>query len=887
MKPGSVRTGLGSYGACAVLLVVAAVLLAPLLYGVSEALSTAPRRPPTKPPLGAPEALRFARSVLIAGGIAGLATAFAMPVALALRGARGRTASLAALAFAPLLLPSYLAYAAWGTLRAPGTALGSWVAGLIAHNGATYGPIAAHTQAVLGLALWSWPIAMTPMLLRLRALPAGTLDASALFERSRVRRTLTTLRAIQGSILAGFGLTLLVMLGSAVPLHLANMETYAIAVWRSLELTGGARTAWITALPLLGLAGVAGSALALCASRAPESVAPRAAPDGDPPARLTRRLAWGVLGASTLAPAAALAFALREARSLAVFWRDAGPDLARSLALAGVVGALASALTLVACVAFAPRAGRGPARGAYGALGVFLAMALTPGVLLASALLRASNTDATAFLADTPIGLVAAHLARFGAVALLAGWFLARCEPPALRDARLLSDPSLRGWARATLPAHLPGVLAAGLAVGALSLHEIEAAALLSPPGLETFPRRMLSMLHYLRMEELIAAMLWTLALGMVVASGFALVAAVGARTIARAARVVAPIAALALLLPGCERPAPDGEPLRVLVQFGETGDKPGQLAYPRAIDADTVHNPPSVWIADRTGRIQRYGLDGAPLGLFTIPQWDAGMPVGLTMDDQGRLWVADTHYHRVLVYTPDGAPGAPGAPGTTGSARLTAQFGAYGKGDGQFIYPTDVALVPSPTGDAKDSRIFVSEYGGNDRVSCFDGEFTFLFSFGREGSGSGQNGERVEFQRPQSLVWDPARQRLFVADSGNHRIGVFTIRGELERWIGATAGPLGPVPGDPDVRTPGAAAFNFPYGLAPLDPRGGGDLLVVEYAACRVQRIDPDTATTLRVHGRPGRGPGELVQPWGVAVADGIAYLLDSRNNRVVSFRP
>lgn len=865
----------GRLVAAALLLALVACALTPVMLGLAAALRVAPSSPASTPPITGRDIERLGFSLLVAAGIGALSAVLALPVALALR---RLPAFVAALTLAPLLLPTYLAYSAWGALRAPGTMIGSFVAAQIARDGPRLGPIANHVQAVLGQALWAWPLALVPVLLRARALDHDALDAAAQLSASRGRGAAVAVRALLPSMLAGATLVALLTLGTAIPLHLAQVDTYAIAVWRKLELTAGSRAAWITASPLLAIALVAGVGIAAMAGRAPIGVSPARRDLATFRASLRAPSFWLgalVVALSTVLPILVLAVALRETRSLALFWREAGPDLLRSLGLAGIAAALGALVALLTSAALSgPRRTVGAAL-AHLAIVLWLALALAPGVLLGSAIVRASNTDATAFLADTPVGLVLAHLARFGAVAALAGWFLARCEPPTLRDLRLLEDPSMRGWARAALPPQIAGIVAAGLAVGALALHEIEAAALLSPPGLETFPRRMLSMLHYLRVEELTAAMLWTLTLGVVLSVVIAALAATSARAFSRAARV-APLLLLALLLIGCRRPPQPGEPIRVITQFGETGDKPGQLGYPRAIDADVVHTPATLWIADRTGRIQRFGMGGEPLAVFETPEFELGKPVGMTVGPDGLLYVADTHYHRVLIYRPNDAD-----PGAT----LVGQFGEYGKGPGQFIYPTDVAIVPSATGDPADARIFVSEYGGNDRVSCFTPDFRFLFSFGREGSGA--DADRIEFQRPQSLVYDATRRRLFITDSGNSRLGVFTLEGRLERWIGAVDPTLGAVPGDPAVGQPGGAAFNFPYGLAPLEPQGGGDLLVVEYAACRVQRVNPDTGVVVATYGKPGRGPGELVQPWGVAVADGIAYLLDSRNNRVVSFRP
>ena len=60
--------------------------------------------------------------------------------------------------------------------------------------------------------------------------------------------------------------------------------------------------------------------------------------------------------------------------------------------------------------------------------------------------------------------------------------------------------------------------------------------------------------------------------------------------------------------------------------------------------------------------------------------QIEAGKPVGLSFAPDGNLYVADTHYHRVVVFTPAG--------------KLIHQFGSFGETDGCFIYPTDVAFA-------------------------------------------------------------------------------------------------------------------------------------------------------------------------------------------------
>src|SRR5205814_10619041 len=112
---------------------------------------------------------------------------------------------------------------------------------------------------------------------------------------------------------------------------------------------------------------------------------------------------------------------------------------------------------------------------------------------------------------------------------------------------------------------------------------------------------------------------------------------------------------------------------------------------------------------------------------------------------------VADTHYHRILHYSPEGT--------------LLSESGSEGNGPGQFQYPTGNAM-------SADGLIFVSEYGGNDRIQVFTRDGKILHAWGSYGAGPGQ------FERPQGIA--VAGDRIYVADAANHRIQVFSLEGKL-----------------------------------------------------------------------------------------------------------
>lgn len=286
-------------------------------------------------------------------------------------------------------------------------------------------------------------------------------------------------------------------------------------------------------------------------------------------------------------------------------------------------------------------------------------------------------------------------------------------------------------------------------------------------------------------------------------------------------------------LLPACR---PKAEPGQVppLMLFGRTGMGPLEFNYPRAV---AIGPNDCLYIADKAGRIQAIEQTGRFKLSWNMPQIQAGKPTGLGVAPDGTLYVADTHYSRVVTFTPSG--------------QRLEQFGTFGEGPGQFRLPTDVAI------DA-DGFIYVSEYGGNDRISKFSPRREYLFSFG------GQDAAEAALQRPQTLLISPDNT-LWVADACNHRICHFDAGG---RFLGA-------------IGRPGKKAGElwFPYGL---DMLSDGTLVVCEYGNNRVQRFDK-TGQSLGTWGAAGRGPGQLAYPWALAVGeDDRIFVIDSGNNRV-----
>jgi len=281
----------------------------------------------------------------------------------------------------------------------------------------------------------------------------------------------------------------------------------------------------------------------------------------------------------------------------------------------------------------------------------------------------------------------------------------------------------------------------------------------------------------------------------------------------------------------GCRPSIPSAQPDLV---FGETGLGPGEFSYPRAIAAAPDG---TVFIVDKSGRIQRFSADGRFEAGWRMSEYQAGKSVGMAVHPDGRLFVADTHYHRVIVFDREG--------------NELARFGRAGDGPGEFRLPTDVAFDRA-------GHVFVSEYGGNDRISRFTPALEYEFSFG------GSDCESGGLVRPAGMVVD-AENTLWVADACNHRVCHFDSEG---KFLG-TFGAMGRLEGE----------LRYPYDI---DVTPDGRLLVCEYGNNRLQWFSV-TGETQGVWGGAGREIGRLSIPWGAAYgASGRLYVLDSGNNRV-----
>ncbi|MEZ6035177.1 MAG: hypothetical protein R3C17_18955 [Planctomycetaceae bacterium] len=260
-------------------------------------------------------------------------------------------------------------------------------------------------------------------------------------------------------------------------------------------------------------------------------------------------------------------------------------------------------------------------------------------------------------------------------------------------------------------------------------------------------------------------------------------------------------------------------------------------LPAPRGLYADEND---TVYVLDDAGRVLVYDKRGKLTRQWEMPEFAAGKPEGVWKLLDGRIAVADTHYHRVVVFNDDGSVGH--------------MFGTQGTGPGQFVFPVTIAQDPN-------GFIYVGEYGDRQRIQKFTLNGEYITEFGQHGSKEG------EFQRPSGVAWQDGL--VYVVDAFNDRIQVFEDGGKFVRIIRL-----------PEKSSP----LEYPYDIR-LDRNN--QIYVIENKAARLTVMELD-GTIVGRYGRPGRGLDQFYQPWDLTIlSDGRILIADTGNHRLVELTP
>ncbi|MHC4976642.1 MAG: ABC transporter permease family protein, partial [Planctomycetota bacterium] len=276
------------------------------------------------------------RTILVTATIGVGATLLAWPAAWWARSERARFRALLIL---PMVLPSYFLTSSYTLLRAPGTLAGD----LILQSTPAAIRTVVLSQVVLMMVLWSWPIATFVLWVAIGLVPRDQLEALRLSSARSSREILQRARLLRGGILTSILVVTLIMAGSAVPLHIANLPTYAIEVWRQLNEHSSSAPAWGMSVPLVVTIALL-SALLVTRLRPKQLDINTLQPV---PGRWTRRLCtWGIWLLAVVVPVCAIVFSGQSLSKDAIdmILRTSAPPAFTSLL--GAAGVLAVSLLI-------------------------------------------------------------------------------------------------------------------------------------------------------------------------------------------------------------------------------------------------------------------------------------------------------------------------------------------------------------------------------------------------------------------------------------------------------------------------------------------------------------------------------------------------------------
>lgn len=230
-------------------------------------------------------------------------------------------------------------------------------------------------------------------------------------------------------------------------------------------------------------------------------------------------------------------------------------------------------------------------------------------------------------------------------------------------------------------------------------------------------------------------------------------------------------------------------------------------------------------------------GQKRASFGQYGSKRGEFNLPSGIAVDSGGDIFVADCYNHRVQKFSRRGS--------------LLAAAGAKEIGDGhvQFSFPKDVAY------NSISKKLYVVDWSHQVKVLNSD-NLSFHSSFGTKGRNKGQ------FNNPSGITCDSSRGDVYVADSSNHRIQVFTSKGEFLRCFSNCNKSTG--------------KLRHPLGIA-VDRNGV--VYVAEYQNNRISLFSSQGEFITSF-------VSKFQHPHGVAVdCDGVVYVCDLCNNKVKAF--
>lgn len=324
-----------------------------------------------------------------------------------------------------------------------------------------------------------------------------------------------------------------------------------------------------------------------------------------------------------------------------------------------------------------------------------------------------------------------------------------------------------------------------------------------------------------------------------------------------------------ALLREGRENGTLATEPLRLPQERRDPG--PQQLYFPGKVAADPAggrlfiadSNHHRIIVTDADGAVRQVIGSGQPgLRDGSLAEARFRNPQGLAVDGQV-LWVADTGNHALRrVDLAAGVVTTAAGDGTQGRDRRGG-----GRGTEQPLNsPWDVAVA--------DGKVYLA-MAGSHQLWVYDPATQAARRFAGSGAESITDGPAASATLAQPSGLAVLDGQLYFADSEASGLRRAVLAdGSVETLIGSGLFDFGYRDGAFDQ-----ALLQHPLGLAVLD----GQLALADTYNHRIRLADPASGTIRTLYG----GPDRLDEPGGLAVLDGAIYVADTNNHRIVRVDP
>ena len=279
--------------------------------------------------------------------------------------------------------------------------------------------------------------------------------------------------------------------------------------------------------------------------------------------------------------------------------------------------------------------------------------------------------------------------------------------------------------------------------------------------------------------------------------------------------------------------------------------------------DNVTVDGPEFTYLS--TGVVSTFS--GSTMGNDdgTLGQAKYNTPVGLAMDNQGYIYVADAANHRIRRIADDGT---------------VITLAGSSKGDRDGVISSAKFDIPKSVAVNNLGTVYIADFQNHKIKKITDVGVVVTVAGSTDGFQDGEGGE-AQFSYPEDIALD-ADGNIYVADGYNNRIRKITPTGTVTTWAGSEEGYA-----DGPKET---AQFYYPSGIAFDDY---GNMFVVDEGNHKIRKITPDGMVTTLAGNGVGYADGfgmeaEFQYPARIAVDRyGNVYVTDLFNFNIRKITP